>query len=377
MKRILLSLGVNDLDQKDHTQVFSEMDLVADSYDENSIKATERLGRGIGDKVEIKSAHSKIPTSFQSFLKNSENESRMVEIIFKVMMENKAKFLTMMKTNKLILSTKGSCKVLTHSNTETITDLVVEFEEADSRVIAHTQHALNTNTQLTVKIRSPSADTDISILAVSLLLEGKERVYLENGNESNKKILWLGSIEMSDMKRKVLLGFHAFTGNDYVSSFFRKGKLTCWKIIKRNERFENFFSELGSGLEVDTNITMLAEEYVINLYGGHGKDLDAFRYKIVNTQMKKNKIPDLCNVPPCKAVMQLHLSRANLVAYMWRMSTTPGFQMPDITRHEWESDGSIRWITQAFPLTVENIIRKHDDIEYGGEAESDNEDKLA
>ena len=62
---------------------------------------------------------------------------------------------------------------------------------------------------------------------------------------------------------------------------------------------------------------------------------------------------------------------------MWRMSTTPGFQMPDITQHGWQSDGSIHWITQVFPPTVENILKKHKDIEHGGEAESDNEDNSA
>ena len=104
-------------------------------------------------------------------------------------------------------------------------------------------------------------------------------------------MLWLGSIEMNNIKRKALLGFHAFIGNDYVSSFFRKGKMTCWKIIENNDRFEEFFSELGLGLQIDDNITMLAEEYVIRLYCGRSKDLDAFRYNIVNTQIKEKKIP--------------------------------------------------------------------------------------
>ena len=355
----------------------ARVDLVADSYDEISIKTSEWQCRGFGDRVEIKSAQSNIPANFQSFLRNSQNKSRMVEIIFKVIMEKRVKFLTMIKTNELILSTKGNCEVLTHSKVDIISDLVNEFEEADSRVITHAQHVLNTNSQLTVKIRSPSGDTDIVILAVSLIVEGKECVYLESGNDTNKKMLWLGSIEMNNIKRKALLGFHAFTGNDYVPSFFRKEKMTCWKIIENNDRFEEFFSELGLGLQIDDNITMLAAEYVIRLYGGRSKDLDAFRYNIVNTQIKKKKIPDLCSVPPYKAVMLLHLNRANLVAYMWRMSTTPGFQMPDITQHGWESDGSIHWITQAFPPTVENILKKHKDIEHGGEAESDNEDNSA
>ena len=72
---------------------------------------------------------------------------------------------------------------MTHSKVDIISDFVNEFEEADSRVITHAQHVLNTNSQLTVKIWSPSEDTDIIILAVSLIVEGKEHVYLESGND--------------------------------------------------------------------------------------------------------------------------------------------------------------------------------------------------
>ena len=65
----------------------ARVDLVADSYDEISTKASERQCRGFGDTVEIKSAQSNIPANFQSFLRNCQNKSRMVEIISKVIME--------------------------------------------------------------------------------------------------------------------------------------------------------------------------------------------------------------------------------------------------------------------------------------------------
>ena len=77
----------------------ARVDLVADSYDEILIKASERQCRGFGDRVEIKSAQLKIPANFQSFLRNSQNKSRMVEIVFKVIMEKRVKFLIMKKTN--------------------------------------------------------------------------------------------------------------------------------------------------------------------------------------------------------------------------------------------------------------------------------------
>ena len=41
------------------------------------------------------------------------------------------------------------------------------------------------------------------------------------------------------------LGVHAFSGNDYVSSFMRKGKKECWKLVKDDEEFLTVFSGLA------------------------------------------------------------------------------------------------------------------------------------
>ena len=75
------------------------------------------------------------------------------------------------------------------------------------------------------KLRSPSGDTDLLVLAVALLSEFKARVYFDSGVGDQRKFLWIGGIDMPEQHVKALTGFHAFTGNDYASSFFRKGVL--------------------------------------------------------------------------------------------------------------------------------------------------------
>ena len=69
-------------------------------------------------------------------------------------------------------------------------------------------------------IRSPSGDTDIIVLAVSLVQE-REKVYVDNGNGKNRNNIQLRQLAVKDVNS--LIGFHAFSGNDYASSFFRKG----------------------------------------------------------------------------------------------------------------------------------------------------------
>ena len=53
---------------------------------------------------------------------------------------------------------------------------------------------------------------------------------------------------------KGLIGFHAFTGKHFVQSFFRNGKLTCWKVM--TECFANLVRHASESI-----CTML-EKYV-------------------------------------------------------------------------------------------------------------------
>ena len=60
---------------------YRRVDLIADTYRENSLKANERDSRGLSNKVILASSSSKIPRNFNDFLKNGENETRLIELI--------------------------------------------------------------------------------------------------------------------------------------------------------------------------------------------------------------------------------------------------------------------------------------------------------
>ncbi|KAG1661142.1 hypothetical protein GQR58_021587 [Nymphon striatum] len=87
-----------------------------------------------------------------------------------------------------------------------------------------------------VVIPSPSGDTDILVLAVALL--DSYRVYLDYGKGKLRRGFWLNSISMDDQLKRALIGFHAFTGNDYVSSFLKKGKQMpyCLLVMQRKSQ---------------------------------------------------------------------------------------------------------------------------------------------
>ena len=50
-----------------------------------------------------------------------------------------------------------------------VDELNSDQEEADTRVILHALHAITSDNNLSVKLRSPSGDTEIFVLAAALL----------------------------------------------------------------------------------------------------------------------------------------------------------------------------------------------------------------
>ena len=80
-------------------------------------------------------------------------------------------------------------------------------------------------------------------------------------------MLDLSACDLSDRQKQALLGLHSFTGNDYVSSFLRKGKKACWKLMQDNKEFLTIFSNLGTTMEVSEQTMAGLNKYVCHFYG--------------------------------------------------------------------------------------------------------------
>ena len=97
-------------------------------------------------------------------------------------------------------------------------------------------------------VRSPSADIDILTLFVSHNF-GDITIYIGNGTGKNRKIINVTSSELSAREKIALIGLHAFSGNDYVSAFFRKGKCQAfWEAMLKQSQFLEAFCHLGKEL---------------------------------------------------------------------------------------------------------------------------------
>ena len=243
---------------------YHRIDIVADTYQDNSIKSGERDKRGSSQQIMIQSATSKAPRNFNDFLKNGENKRGLISLMREVIVTNRLRVLNMLRCTEMYISIENNCTKLTLSSVTEEIQLSSNQEEADTKILLHCQHVRERYPQKGIIVRSLSADIDILVI-----LLGKsecQQIYLDSGTGLHRKGIKLSDIEMSTERKRCLIGFHAFTGNDYISSFFRKAKAACWKVLEKNEKFVSTFTALGLDWNLEESMIEDLEEFVSSLW---------------------------------------------------------------------------------------------------------------
>ena len=123
-----------------------------------------------------------------------------------------------------MISLHNKCISISSLSTSIKKSLTNNQEEADNKLILHSHRTLKSNETSVIIPSSLSGDTDIVVPTVALIYEFRNRVLIDDGFGDNKKVMRLSNKGTENKLVDVLIGFHAFTGNDYISSIFRKGK---------------------------------------------------------------------------------------------------------------------------------------------------------
>ena len=110
-------------------------------------------------------------------------------------------------------------------------------------------------------MRSCSGDIDIPIILLGNELPNLH-ILVDSSTGKNRKLYDLSGCVLSAVQKQALVGLHAFTGNDYMTSFLRKGKKICWNAMKDNQEFLETFSLLGKAVEPSENVFRGIEKYV-------------------------------------------------------------------------------------------------------------------
>ena len=179
---------------------------------------------------------------------------------------------------------------------------------------------------------------------------------------------------LSEEQQRAVVGLHAFSGNDYIARFFRKGKKTCWRTASKG--FMELFSCLGETYNLDQNQKDEIEKFVCALYGKPKlKKVNEARAAIFwGKYNQSKKIADLSMLPPCQGNLMLHLKRANYVAYNMRHSCELRPIKEEYSHHGWTEDERPVWVESLLPDNVENVLIEQEGTQNDADDESDLDD---
>ena len=360
---------------------FKSVHVIADSYNNSSsLKQNEQQKRGTAETLHIASLQSKTPSDFRErILRNSQNKTRLIELVYQYIKSNKGDCFSVLNTDEIVLSSENYCLQLTGDNVADIDELKSNQEEADTRLILHANYIMTSIEGVTVTIHSPSGDTDVIVLALVLLHEFRENVYVIDGNGRNRKLLRLADVRLEDEIVQALIGFHSFTGNDYISSFFNKGKKKWYELLDGKVKFQDAMSQLGNTWNLSDDLLNKIQQFVCQIYGSRKEKVNDTRYELFHRKYNnQNKIVDMSSLPPCESVLKLHIMRANYVACLWKKSKIAMIDLPNVIYHGWQPDGQIQWIQDdnIYPQDVEDILfdDKNYDVDDVGDEDGESDD---
>ena len=107
---------------------------------------------------------------------------------------------------------------------------------------------------------------------------------MDYGSINNRRYIDISDIatDLESMKKGLATAMpelHAFTGCDFTTAFYRKGKVKALDILQKDTAgtFIQFFNQLSSEIDPDQS---KAEEFICSLYGlkGDVKDVNEARY---------------------------------------------------------------------------------------------------
>ena len=128
-----------------------------------------------------------------------------------------------LSVHRLFFSKVNCCLSVYGNRVCSCESLTSNKEEADPSDIVHWLIVMLLKHQC---ISSPSADMDIMVLAINLILSNKERLFIYYGSGKIRKEICLSDVMMSTEKKDALFHLHAFSGNGYISSVCLKSGKT-------------------------------------------------------------------------------------------------------------------------------------------------------
>lgn len=319
----------------------SSVDFVIDNYYTLSIKGGERTKRGDTSKtgarqLQIINGEVKVPSTslkWKAYLSSGPNKRALLQFLVTTWQRS-----TLPGSVIIYATSEKKCTKLLFAPDQLpviqdVPELTCDHEEADTRLIAHAVNAADEN-YYTVVIESPDTDTAVLTLGHSKRIKCEVLAFV-TGTKDKRRILDIKtmSLKLGEEMTEALMGVHAFSGCDTVSSFAGKGKKTHYELIKQNKDCRTAMQMLGTSFECSDELMARVQQYTCLLYGGTGHDVNKLRFKLFINRSGASQA-----MPPCKDSLAEHIKRSNYVAAIWKSAMTSIINAPSPTEHGWLLD---------------------------------------
>jgi len=277
--------------------VRDRIDVVWDQYLPSSIKASTRERRGSGVCLKV-NPRTKIPSKWNDFLLDSSNKDELFSFLTQKVADGD------WPAEKGIYITNGTT-VVSRGTSHVMSDCT--HEEADSRIVFHIVHALQHGAK---KVQVRTVDTDVLVILVGhffdlLELQPDLELCVAFGVGKNFCVHSINAISVSLGERiaRALPVFHAFSGSDTTSYFFRKGKKSAWQSLKSyplvTEAFLFIWNHPFETLDTGSPQFKHLERFTIVMYDktSNYADINDARRELFS---KKSR--PLENIPPTKVL---------------------------------------------------------------------------
>ena len=311
------------------------IDVVFDTYQENSIKNSERSSRGEETGHQLQAITGKqIVRQWRSFLTRVHNKTNLV--IFIVDEWSKSHCREKLLEKVLYATANDKCYRITSQGSEEVPALQCKQEEADGRLLLHAVHAAGEGYQSVVIC---SEDTDVFILSLAFHDKIGASLFQKCGTRTRTRVIDIRRVAATigiDACRS-LIGMHAYTGCDSVSAFAGKGKASALKLLTSNRDIQEIFLELGQEWDLSPELVDKLEAFTCLLYGPKASStrVNDLRYHLFCA--KKGEI-ESHQLPPCRDCLVKHAQRANYQAGIWRRCLEQDPHVPSPVGRGWKME---------------------------------------
>ena len=315
----------------------SQIHIVFDRYEENSLKSLTRQKRGDstkGHKIHIQ-ADMTVPKEWKKFLSRGENKENLAAYYTNFIIETVGSQLERNETIFISGGLKDRAIYLNKDEHMDISELKCNQEEADTRIVLHASYAANHGANRIV-VKSP--DTEVLVLLLhhrSNIIAKK--IFFHTGRmgthvdmKRNIPVHVLFNC-LTEEQRAILTTVYCLTGCDTCSAFYGIGKKSVFKLlIQRAPKFQGL-KDLGNGpLLKSQKIT--CTQFVGALYGKP----DCTSLNEIRCAKAAKKVPPK-RLPPTDNSFHLHLLRCTYQLMVWKSCLEISHVLPPPTDYGYET----------------------------------------